>query len=597
MLVDPNEPKPQPLPSPSVMGADEIVGHVDRAMQSLPPEAQGAVAHAHGLVSGNQPLPAIPPMLAASPEITPSDSSPIGIAPPTVPNSPMSQFGDPGFKPSPLPNTRVMPDDMRRVESPSSMAPVYAPELPLPNARQVPPRMELLESPRMMGPQVERYEPLPSAAAVDLKRMRDTGSGSSQVHNPFLKTLATIADVVGSGLFPQFAQFVPGSSAHHDMLIANREAQVKDEQTQQKAADESALQQAQTDETASRAKQEEARAEAALHPPDPKEWTQVTEPIIDPLHPEAGPQIAYVNKNDPSKVRFLGKAAAKPTEPKQPTNELEAWIQAPENKGKPIAGVLDEFWTAKAKATGQEKAKPLSKETADTLNAAWNSLATKYHMAENPFREGMSDSEVKHVQDSFNAIVGRNQGAINLSINQGKAEAAKAAKQDAQTQKLANEVHKRLTTGFDTLVAQSEGLDQAIKEIGGSAPGQAVGVIKSIVNLAGGKGSGVRVTQAELDSLVKARGLADTFGGWLSGIQGKGKMDAHQVQQIKDILAEVKARADEKRGLYFDSLKDLSEADTPRKVHDIENRFNESLMRSGGGQSSGSGGWKVVEVK
>lgn len=693
MIVDPDEPQAQPLPNPSVMGADEIVGHVDRAMSSLPPEAHGAISHAHGLIGGGsdaaQPIPSpgpgyvtklpdqqeqgfqswakekkvpwvdepnadydmrgyyqalqsgdpgarqslnaadgkmhfpdtwktpfhktfsneskyatpdaphwdrnrlidntgrmiadesgtsglsIPPMLAASPEISPNDATPIGM--PSVPNSPMSQFGDPGFKPAELPSNRMIPERMKTLESPSMMAPTGAGETPLPNARAVSGRTSTLESPQMMGPQLSPYAPLPSPAATELKRLRDTGSGVSQIHNPFLKTAGTIADVIGSGFFPQFAQFVPGSSAHHQGLIANKESQVADEQGQQKAADESALHQAQVDETHGRAAQEAARAEALAHPPDPKDWTQVTEPIIDPAHPENGPQVAYVNKNDPTKIQFLGKAAAKPTEAKQPTNEMEAWMQAPENKGKPVADVLKHFWTAKADATGQEKSKPLTKETAATLNSAWNSLAPKYHMAENPFREGMSDSEVKHVQDSVNAIVGRNQGAQSIVINQEKATAAAANKQDKDTSSEYKTHRKELIKDFSDADKQLSAVRKAREEISANPVGQNVGTIATIVAAAGGQGSGVRVTQAELNSLTSHLGPYATFQNWLSSIQGKGKFDDATKAQIDQVLSGVEKIASDKEALLNDTLDRMGDAKSVKEIRDMDKEYRHKV--------------------
>lgn len=545
-----------------VRSSQDIVDHLDKVMAAQPPEVQAAVDHAHGILGLQSPVQqsavgAESPMAASAPTPAAQDQQPIAAPPAGM--SPIVDAGSPSdVQPLPTPKLAIASPV---TSDPASGLPI-TPSAPQSSAAPAP-----LQNPHM----------------ANLERMTTEGTGTNKIHNPFLRGLATVGDAIGSGLFPEFARFVPGTSAHHQQLIGEEEGQLGQEREQQKAVDESATASAsqkhlnaESDELQHRGSREDAQATMLANNPN---WEESKELTVDPDHPDKGPQVTWISKKDPTQKLYVGTAAAKPVDAKNPTNDLEAWLQAPEHKGKPIDELLTAFWSKKADASGQEKSKPLSDETAKTLNAAWNSIAPKYHLAADPFRSGMSDSETKHVQDSMNAIVQRNQGAQNITINEGKAETAKAAKQDALTSKAANDVHKRLTTGFDKLVAQSDALDQAISEIGGNAPGQAVGTIKSIVGLAGGQGTGVRITQAELDSLVKARGLADTFGGWVSSLSGGGKMDANQVKQIKSLLQDAKARADEKRQTYFDSIKELGSAPTPTAVRDIENRFNESMIK------------------
>lgn len=200
MIVDPDSPQVKPLPGsvPGIKSSDQIVSEIHGAMAALPPEHQAALDHGISMMkSPESAAPAAPSQGAEAPPIaTPSSAAPAS------PVADPSQPADAGI----------------------------AEGLALPNTRSISGRTALLESPRMMSPSIGAYEPLPSppsGAVTELKRLRDTGSGVSQIHNPFLKTLGTIADVVGSGFFPQFAQFVPGSSAHHEQLVGNKQAEVK----------------------------------------------------------------------------------------------------------------------------------------------------------------------------------------------------------------------------------------------------------------------------------------------------------------------------------------------------------------------------------
>lgn len=58
-----------------------------------------------------------------------------------------------------------------------------------------------------------------SGAQDELDRLQSTGSGISQIKNPFLRTLATVGDTVGKAMFPSIEAGIPGTQGHHDELI------------------------------------------------------------------------------------------------------------------------------------------------------------------------------------------------------------------------------------------------------------------------------------------------------------------------------------------------------------------------------------------
>lgn len=66
----------------------------------------------------------------------------------------------------------------------------------------------------------------------------DTGrSGIGQIHNPWLRGLATIGDAIGSGFFPGPTAAIPGTSLHHQALVRQNEgAQKQDESNATNAA-------------------------------------------------------------------------------------------------------------------------------------------------------------------------------------------------------------------------------------------------------------------------------------------------------------------------------------------------------------------------
>ena len=70
---------------------------------------------------------------------------------------------------------------------------------------------------------------------AERNRLISSGSGISQVHNPFLKTIGTIGDVIGSTFAPRAAAFIPGTTLHHDMLVGQAQKTVNADEAQREA--------------------------------------------------------------------------------------------------------------------------------------------------------------------------------------------------------------------------------------------------------------------------------------------------------------------------------------------------------------------------
>jgi hypothetical protein len=549
---------------------------LDRSWAQLPDDTKDVVNRTHELLGLRGVADGASAMEAAANQPT---SAPAAPQRQVSANPPLSGISNP--EENPLPGMVGVRPKML-TEAPAASSPTTPdPETPLPMRTQ-----RMMTSPTVQTPAQKNYSRLtapPITSGPMAHTSQDMGrAGTGQVHSPWARIPLQILDAVGSGLFPRISQFIPGTEAHHGLEVARAENAVGQESKQADEESKRTAEAATTKLTEAQIPHVQAETTALGNPKDEfalfhqqnptgtvADFVKQQESGKDPTSPY---QIWHREPANAGKgyMDFVKEEAAS----KPPTNELELYVKTHPDEANPLAGYEHE----KQNITS----KPLTKETADALNANYNTLAKQYKaIPADQFHEGMTSAEATQIKAAMLGAIAGTQKGQTITINQGKAADAKAAKQDAATQKSANDVHKRLTTGFDKLVAQSDALDQAISEIGGNAPGQAVGTIKSIVGLAGGQGSGVRITQAELDSLVKARGLADSFGGWVSGLSGTGKMDAHQVQQIKDILHEAKAKADEKRQTYFDSLKDLGGATSPTAVREIEDRFNESLMHGG----------------
>jgi len=100
----------------------------------------------------------------------------------------------------------------------------------------------------------------------------------------------------------------------------------------------------------------------------------------------------------------------------------------------------------------------------------------------------------------------------------------------------------------------------AEKMVAGGAMNQALGIPKVLSSLVAGTGSGVRITNAELQSLAHARGIAGDIEGWFNKISGQGTLTKEQKNQLSGLLNDVKQRVVQKRQIANDALDTINGA-------------------------------------
>lgn len=122
----------------------------------------------------------------------------------------------------------------------------------------------------------------------------------------------------------------------------------------------------------------------------------------------------------------------------------------------------------------------------------------------------------------------------------------------------------RLGKGWDTANTQADAQLEKIADaramVNGNAESQALGLPKVLTALVSGQGSGVRITQAELNMIGKARGLEGDVQGALNKWAGQGQLTATQKQQLTQILDDVKARIIEKQNIASRALDTINGA-------------------------------------
>lgn len=238
----------------------------------------------------------------------------------------------------------------------------------------------------------------------------------------------------------------------------------------------------------------------------------------------------------------------------QAKTDFEAWRQ--QNPDAPVQDWL--------KAQNQSKAVNPKQDLQRQLVAAQNSGDT---------------GKVKTLTQQLKDIDPEGQQRISIT-EQGQQNAVHRAS-DAATEREYAYTRNKWDKDLGTYQSQNEKLNEAEGFIGKGALGDALGSIKSLSGLASGQGSGVRITQAELNSIAQSRGLGGDFQAALQKFGDGRKLTPDQEKNLRGILEDVQHVAAAKEQVLNKGLDDLSNATDPKTIRKIDSQLRHVLM---GGQ-------------
>lgn len=148
--------------------------------------------------------------------------------------------------------------------------------------------------------------------------MNETGSGISQIHNPFLRGLAHVADIAGSTLFPFQTAMIPGTEGHHRQLM-NQETGAIDrdlsEQTSRAAT-------AHTSAETSHLGEEDKKIEHDLNAPD----SPTDKPIHSYVDKDGQQATVFQRPDNTTYVKQFGAVQQKPEKPDTSTQLKEQFM-------------------------------------------------------------------------------------------------------------------------------------------------------------------------------------------------------------------------------------------------------------------------------
>lgn len=172
------------------------------------------------------------------------------------------------------------------------------------------------------------------ADKTELARLESTGSGVSQLQrkHPVLGTFAKIADVIGSIAAPGAAAQIPGTTAHHSLLVNKERGQIKGDIANMEGE--------------AQAQQEQAKAQSLINPPakeKPAGSTVETGDGVFQWNPETnkydtkvGPPKTQAHTLSDPKAGYAQAISDAITNGRDPNNDphVIAWKQAMDNIAK-----------------------------------------------------------------------------------------------------------------------------------------------------------------------------------------------------------------------------------------------------------------------
>lgn len=156
-----------------------------------------------------------------------------------------------------------------------------------------------------------------------------------------------------------------------------------------------------------------------------------------------------------------------------------------------------------------------------------------------------------------------------VNVNAGNAELDRAS----------GRLGKPYQTAYDAGNKTLERMELTRRNVDAGYVGQALAIPELLTALVSGQGTGVRVTQAELSSILAHRGIKGSVESFFNGLTGKGQLNAQDKAQIKGVLQDAEQRLRTKMEINSAALDAInggaSRGDIVKADHDARQHLNE----------------------
>lgn len=446
---------------------------------------------------------------------------------------------------NPLLNPQVLSQFAQQAaqSAPPLMRPTSPDASPVPSIA-APPPMSAGQPPTLPSPIAPQVTKAPSQTDIDkteLARKVNTGSGISQIagkvegampNHPFIgkllgglsQGLATLGDVGLRAVAPAVDLALPGTSLHHLSDLRQGNAQVAHDEAAQTAEAGQAKDQAQTAGLVGENANQPQKA-ADEHALSVATAANLASEAKDRDAAAANPALAVAYSHAVNKAINEGRDPSKD----------------------PIVSQLSDAMTSIQ--PGQNKTPKITYQTVDGPDG-------KPHvMAMDEAGNQVKDEGVHYERP------------MSVNVNAGDAALDRETKQYGTSYSKANDAGN----------AQLEKIADARSMINGNAESQALGLPKVLTALVSGAGSGVRITQAELNMIGKARGISGDVEGTINKWAGQGSLSKAQQQQLTQILDDVKTRIMQKQAIANSALDTINGASSRGQIIQADKEARQKL--------------------
>jgi hypothetical protein len=145
----------------------------------------------------------------------------------------------------------------------------------------------------------------------------------------------------------------------------------------------------------------------------------------------------------------------------------------------------------------------------------------------------------------------------------------------------ADKVATRLGKPYETAATQGQSkldrIDQTLHSVNAGYVGQGLAIPELLTSLVSGQGTGVRITQPELNAITAHRGIQGNAESWFNSLAGKGSLTDQDKAQIKGVLGEAKVRLLEKQNIMNSALDSINGAETRAQVVEADKMARNQL--------------------
>ncbi len=400
--------------------------------------------------------------------------------------------------------------------------------------------------------QIGRLNPLIAGDTGQHNRQNTGTSGINQIHNPWGRVPLQILEALGTGFAPGLTSAIPGTQLHHNMLVNQAEGGIAEQEKIRKA-------------------QEEAQKEASeenLQGSQGSHFDAETNTLIPAQATEANARAwSLLNPQDKEKelTEFALWHKQNPDAPVSEWIKLKAQDKAVPEGERPLAERVPQLNQAmQARYQILNKGRPLPPELTLPANATQKDFDRVDKLLESQER---SAGTLAQQQES---------AAMRQQMYQLTAQNQATSALDRETQQYGAD-HRKALADASSQIDKIQDARSMLQS--GSAEALALAIPKVLTAVVSGPSSGVRITMPELDSIIKARGLGDSFNAFMERMKSGKKITTGQASQLGAVLDDVEKNVLRKQSIHNQALTEIGSAPDRKSIIDADKRSRDAIIQ------------------